>query len=139
MRARASCVILVLGALGSARGWTGLEDEGSGQAATESNVNVVFGKNSEVTEANTNVEEAVMADGIVSEDVTEEKTNIEEAVVANGTVSEDGYVVDNANGDPPPPEPTPIDFIDPADFFGPQGLANLFQDNDAEEEVDVTP
>ena len=103
---RASCVILVLGALGRARGWTGLEDEGSGQGATDSNVNVEFVMNGVVTEANTNVEEAVVADGIVSEE---------------------GYVVDNANGDPPPPEPTPIDFIDPADFLGPQVGLNFAQ------------
>ena len=113
---RAFYVILVLGTFGRTRGWTGLEDEGSGEGTTESNVNVTLVENSVVTEANTNVEEAVMENGVV----TEANTNFEEAIVADGIVSEEGYVVDNANGDPPPPEPTPIDFIDPADFLGSQ-------------------
>ena len=68
------------------RGWTGFENEGSG-------------------------EEAV---------TTETNTNGETAVNDNNPITEEGYVLDNANGDPPPPEPTAMDFIDPSDFMGPQ-------------------
>ena len=89
----ASYVILVLGALSRVKGWTGLEDEGSGVGAVEA------------------------------------KTNVDETFVADNIVTEEGYVVDNANGDPSPPDPTPtpIDFIDPADFLGPQVCLNMVQ------------
>ena len=85
---RASLVIAVLGTVAGVWGWTGLEDEGSGE----------FG----VTEATTAVAD-----------------NIDTAVAVN-IVTEEGYVIDNANGNLPSAEPTPMDFIDPADFMGPQ-------------------
>ena len=85
---RASLVILVICTYQGVRGWTGLEDEGSGEfAATEA------------------------ANG--------------ETVVIGDVVTEEGFVMDNANGAPPPPEPTPMDFIDPADFLGPQVFCYL--------------
>ena len=108
-------------------GWTGFDFdfEGSGYAAAVSEAD--DNGDTVVTESmvtDSPVTESTVTEVTVKESTVTESTVMEsmegtvtESKATESTATEESNLMSHPNGDPPTPGPTPLDFIDPAEFL----------------------
>merc|ERR1719393_818702 len=98
------------------------------------------------------VTESTVTEITVTESTVTEST-VTESKATESTATEESNLMSHPNGDPPTPGPTPLDFIDPAEFLAAQDVQNLnenaapsntnletlFKESEKDEEIDVAP